>query len=275
MGEKLPIEIAREANTAEERGDLERAMQLHAQAQNPWKAAQFALQIGRPQQAFEYYKSAGDAWSAEKIALEHGISFEMHEPKYILGKNIEYSGDFSLVKLVHTDETAVSQSNAEFPIIGTFGIGPCVALATYHKGDKVGSISHFSVGVGVPESIRKVNTSMGNRLSDSEIYLVGDYSLQSEDLVDEIKATLGSVNIVEEDILCPEQSNGRSFLIDTRNGATYVFNPERHPNIEKRDPLSEMVKNMAADFYINRKGRGSTAGMSVPTLDIVYNGLRK
>lgn len=276
MGVKLPIEIAKEAIAAEERGDLERAMQLHAQAQNPWKAAEIALQIGRPQQAFEYYKSVGDAWSAQKVAQQHGISFVMHEPKYILGKSVpEYSDDFSLVKLVHTDKAAISQSRAQYPIIGTFGIGPCVALATYHKGDKVGSISHFSVGVGVPESIRKVNTSIGNRLSDSEIYLVGGYTLQSEDLVNEIKTALGSVNIVEEDVLCQEQSNGRSFLIDTRNGNTYVFNPSRQTNIEQRDPLAEMVKNMTADFYINRKESGSTAGIKVPTLDIVYNGLRE
>ncbi|MEK6952798.1 MAG: class I SAM-dependent methyltransferase [Nanoarchaeota archaeon] len=56
MGQKLPVEIYREAQFAEEAGDLERAMHLYSESQWHFKAVNIALALGRIDDALRFYR---------------------------------------------------------------------------------------------------------------------------------------------------------------------------------------------------------------------------
>ena len=59
---------------------------------------------------------------------------------------LEYSGDYSLLNLVHTHEATVASSESLRPVIGTVGLGFCVAMAGYDSSQKVGFLSHNCPG---------------------------------------------------------------------------------------------------------------------------------
>ena len=56
MGQKLPVEIYREAQEAEKAGDLERAMHLYSESQWHFKAVNIALALGRIDDALKFYR---------------------------------------------------------------------------------------------------------------------------------------------------------------------------------------------------------------------------
>ena len=56
MGQKLPVEIYRDAQEAEKAGDLERAMHLYSESQWHFKAVNIALALGRIEDALKFYR---------------------------------------------------------------------------------------------------------------------------------------------------------------------------------------------------------------------------
>lgn len=56
MGQKLPVEVYKEAQEAEKAGDLERAMNLYSESQWHFKAVNLALQLGRIEDALRFYR---------------------------------------------------------------------------------------------------------------------------------------------------------------------------------------------------------------------------
>ncbi len=56
MGQKLPVEIYREAQEAEKAGDLERAMHLYSESGWHFKAVNIALELGRIDDALRFYR---------------------------------------------------------------------------------------------------------------------------------------------------------------------------------------------------------------------------
>ena len=56
MGQKLPVEIYREAQEAEKTGDLERAMHRYSESQWHFRAVNIALALGRIDDALEFYR---------------------------------------------------------------------------------------------------------------------------------------------------------------------------------------------------------------------------
>lgn len=56
MGQKLPVEIYREALEAEKAGDLERAMHLYSESQWHFKAVNMAFALGKTDDALRFYQ---------------------------------------------------------------------------------------------------------------------------------------------------------------------------------------------------------------------------
>ncbi len=56
MGQKLPVEIYREAQEVEKAGDLERAMHLYSESQWHFKAVNLALELGKIDDALRFYE---------------------------------------------------------------------------------------------------------------------------------------------------------------------------------------------------------------------------
>ena len=53
-----------------------------------------------------------------------------------------YSRNTKLIGSVSIDEGTISSADSNKPIIATFGLGPCIALAGYDRKSKIGFISH-------------------------------------------------------------------------------------------------------------------------------------
>lgn len=56
MGQRLPVEIYREAQEAEKTGNLERAMHLYSESRGYFKAVNIAPTLGRIDDALRFYR---------------------------------------------------------------------------------------------------------------------------------------------------------------------------------------------------------------------------
>ena len=71
------------------------------------------------------------------------LGFPRQDPNEIADRlRPEYQGDYSLLNLVGMGEATVSTSESQRPVIGSVGMGPCVAMAGYDPNQKIGFVSH-------------------------------------------------------------------------------------------------------------------------------------
>ncbi len=161
------------------------------------------------------------------------VGFPRQDPNEIADMlRPEYQGDYSLLNLVHGSEATISTSESQRPVIGSVGMGPCVAMAGYDSNQKVGFVSHNGVGdyVGalhelVLEELKKKSKSE----LEMDIYIVGgmigsgELALRLRNIAREnfnprtINDDL-ALNVSEWTYL------GKSFLLDVRDGKVYSIN---------------------------------------------------
>ena len=158
------------------------------------------------------------------------IGFPKQNPNEIADSlRPEFQGDYSLLNLVHGGEATVSTSQSQRPVIGSVGMGPCVAMAGYDPNRKIGFVSHNDVGdyVGVLHDLvlKELREKTKSNL-EMDIYIVGGMTGSGElasrlrDIAREnfnprtINADL-ALNVSDWTYL------GKSFLLDVRDGRIY------------------------------------------------------
>ena len=141
----------------------------------------------------------------------------------------EYQGDYSLLNLVNGGEATISTSESQRPVIGSGGMGPCVAMAGYDPNQRIGFVSHNGVGdyVGclhnqVLEELRKKSKSE----LEMDIYIIGGM-MGSRELTSRLRNIARenfNPRIINEDLALNVSDwtyLGKSFLLDVRDGEVY------------------------------------------------------
>ena len=149
-----------------------------------------------------------------------------------------YSRNTKLIGSVSIDEGTISSADSNKPIIATFGLGPCIALAGYDRKSKIGFISH-NVPVkkldNLNDPIFEVIDTLGIKKSNMEFYIIGG-NKQYKNHVDKVKNYLNqkveNPNIVYEDIIetIDPKNLGKSFALDTRDQKIYSLDMKTIPD---------------------------------------------
>ena len=158
------------------------------------------------------------------------IGFPKQNPNEIADSlRPEFQGDYSLLNLVHGGEATVSTSQSQRPVIGSVGMGPCVAMAGYDPNQKIGFVSHNGVGdyVGVLHDLvlKELREKTKSNL-EMDIYIVGGMTGSGElaSRLRDIARENFNPRTINEDLALNVSDwtyLGKSFLLDVRDGRIY------------------------------------------------------
>ena len=159
-----------------------------------------------------------------------------------------YEGDNKLVKFIPMHSGSFVLSNNEYPIVGTGGLGPCIAFCGYDPEKKMAFMAHIAPSDDYKSLINKLQIDMRENcgpLKNIEAYLVGGNFWTSNKLSEIKKFALKNFKMkslledtswviglprVEEMKTIPanieeENYRGKSILIDSRDGKVTSINP--------------------------------------------------
>src|SRR3989338_5309708 len=261
---RLPKDIYQDAKIAHKQGDLENAMKLYAESTYFHNAAKVALQLGRPEQARDFYLDAGDTWSAEQVGKKHNIDAPTYKsPVFVENGTIPgYSGSHDLVSIVSQGEQGITHSDDGKPVLATFGIGPCISIVGYDSTNKTGFLTHYDPCVDLEASLSALFDSLPqDQKFEFDISIIGGNG-SSVNTYRAIKSQLEAqtnptrkLNVSEEDIFGNES---RSVALDTRTGQKYVYDPKQFGNVRVNVPVIDgqiYTARMAYNSFAERQER--------------------
>ncbi len=162
----------------------------------------------------------------------------------------EYQGDYSLLNLVGMDEATISTAESQRPVIGSVGMGPCIAMVGYDPNQKIGFVSHNGAGnyTGVlHDSVLGELKKKAKSDLEMDIYIVGGM-IGSGKLASRLR-NIARENFnprtINEDLALNVSDwtyLGKSFLLDVRDGKVYSIDgggklqyvPSAEPRISLR-----------------------------------------
>lgn len=138
-----------------------------------------------------------------------------------------FYGDLSKTKGVSLNNAAIT--NDTHPTIGTYGLGPCIAIAGLDKKTKTAFLSH-----NVPiKKLEDLNDHIfdklekkGIDLNNLEFYLIGgnpEYKQHAEEIKIYLNKKINNPKIIYTDLIETNDPKklGKSFILDSRNGNFY------------------------------------------------------
>lgn len=158
------------------------------------------------------------------------LGFPRQNPNEIADKlRPEYQGDYSLLSLVHGGEATISTSESQRPVIGSAGMGPCIAMAGYDSKQRIGFVSHNGVGdyVGaLHDLVLKELREKSKPDLEMDIYIIGGM-IGSGELASKLR-NIARENFnprtINEDLTLNVSDwtyLGKSLLLDVRDGKVY------------------------------------------------------
>ena len=142
-----------------------------------------------------------------------------------------YQSDYSLLSLIHSGEATIATAESPRPIIGSVGMGPCVAMAGYDSAQRIGFISHNGLGdyVEALHNLVLEELTKKSRLKlEMDIYIVGGMFMSGElarKLKDYANNNFNPKSIQEDLALSVSGGRylylGKTFFLDTRNGKVH------------------------------------------------------
>lgn len=162
-------------------------------------------------------------------------------PSAFRGSEESNEVDQGHVRGIIQKEYAITDSKSEKPIIGTYGLGSCIALTIYDRENRVAAIAHID-GTTRIESLGRVFDEFDKKddsVSPLEIRLIGGNE-SSRKMAIEILEYLKNrrdCKLVSTDILGKEHPS--AFVINAENGAII-------PNITPIDNGNEVQLRMQA-----------------------------
>ena len=140
----------------------------------------------------------------------------------------EFTGDYSLLNLVHGSEASVSTKDSLRPVLATVGMGPCIAMSGYDSKQRIGFLSHNSNEKHVDFLhdlvLDELNKLLKSEL-DMDIYIVGGM-IGSRGLAKKLSENAKKFNpkTINYDLalnISEWTYLGKSFVLDTRDGKVY------------------------------------------------------
>ncbi|MDD4353392.1 MAG: hypothetical protein PHN56_02950 [Candidatus Nanoarchaeia archaeon] len=161
--------------------------------------------------------------------------------KYADGCMPIYQGSNNLVKLIYQREQGITYFNDNKPVLATFGLGPCLAIAGYDSRLKIGFLAHYDFLTNEKESIEQLIFLIPKN-SFFDVSLIGgnDSSIEQYGVIKELlKNNEVLFNIIEEDVF---GNISRSIVLDTRTGEKFAYNPKLFKNIKLIEPSMQVTK---------------------------------
>lgn len=188
---------------------------------------------------YNYYSS-----SYEESKEEHSLLAEINSLPQIEGKGL-FSDETAEAVLQHT--AAITGSNSDKPILGTYGAGPCVIIAAYNPSTNQALLMHID-GLTSLSSLTKHIDSIANGIT-LQIHLRGGDG-SSKKMCTEIIKLLKSrddIQIISANI--GTGGNAKSLAIDSRTGEIFTnFSPKQLHHEENYNDKIKLVA-MRIDKY--------------------------
>ncbi len=169
-----------------------------------------------------------------------------------------WEGNLDEVVFVSQKQYAITKSVDQYPVLATFGLGPCVALVGYDQESQVGFMTHYSV-VQETKSFSELLLLLevlGSKTEDYRVALVGGTTKASEALIGGLRqiTSLFDMGVVHEEILGVDLS-GRSVVLDTRTGEIFKVGSIEPPS--EKDMMRFLWEGPAELLYFpdNTNGR--------------------
>jgi hypothetical protein len=154
-------------------------------------------------------------------------------------------------------EAVFTISTDKKPIVATYGCGPCVALGGYDATNKMAFVVHFASEREVMQAegalFHNISKLAKERITRPiQIHLRGGIRGQSESTIAAIRVWMRQrsdlpMEIASQDILSSGTgSNGKSILIDSRNGKVTDYSPLSNPKHRSISPQDEKAIIMSA-----------------------------
>lgn len=129
-------------------------------------------------------------------------------------KELEFAGMFQ-----------IKSSRPGKPLVGTWGLGPCVGVSLWNPRTKTASVVHLDPTQSVPDTLREMLQSVGGLSSGIEARIIGGWTGFSERTLlhaRDFMKTQG-IPVVQEDTLGFEDTKGsRGFIVDSRTGRLFA-----------------------------------------------------
>jgi chemotaxis receptor (MCP) glutamine deamidase CheD len=150
------------------------------------------------------------------------------------GQTLTHSEANALDKLEFAPMFAVRTSSGEKPLVGTWGLGPCVGVSLWNPDTRTASVVHLDPTQDIPKALREMLGQLGGQGQNLQARIIGGWTNASERTLMHARAFLAhqGISIVQEDTLGFEDTAGsRGFILDSRTGQIYA-------NVKRADPIA-------------------------------------
>jgi chemotaxis receptor (MCP) glutamine deamidase CheD len=181
--------------------------------------------------------STAELEELQKTDRQHNIGREMIAQINSLGQK-QNTGNFTAdhARGILQTEMGFTNAESEKPILGTFGAGPCIAIAVYNPETKTASLAHFDELTDINSIDDLFYQLSENSRATLEVHLAGG-SEESRDKVTEVINRIRrqeNVEIKSAAVIHKNDFNGKSLAIDARTGEIFTqFYPQQLDNGEE------------------------------------------
>ncbi len=130
---------------------------------------------------------------------------------------------------VAQNELVIASADSQKPILGTFGAGPCVAIAVYNPTTHSAILAHIDELTNISSLNKYLDTIAKNSSEPLQVHLAGGEEESKKMCVEIIKMlNKRGDNIIKSSKLIPLGGSGESLAIDARTGEIFTsFNPDQ------------------------------------------------
>ena len=144
-----------------------------------------------------------------------------------------------------------AESDSSFPVLGTFGAGPCLIMAIYCPGTNTAALAHLDAGNTV-SSITKLVSEMAADHAVNVHFVGGDS--ESKDNLNSIYSAvldLNNVTVINADISRTSAGISASLAIDSRTGT--IYSPVIPANLTLEEDLDQQMALVAMNIDLSEK----------------------
>jgi chemotaxis receptor (MCP) glutamine deamidase CheD len=161
------------------------------------------------------------------IELRKHLGYEDYHPVGPDRLREVYYGDYSGIIGVSSNRLGIT--DIRYPLVGTYGLGPCITIAGFDKKTKTAFLSH-----NIPlkrleflnDTLFDILKRKGIEKEDLEFYLVGGdetYKDHAQKIEEYLSERIKNPKIVYRDLVERNDPKGRgkSIILDSRDGRIY------------------------------------------------------